>query len=196
MMGIYADETQEEQLLLPVEQSVNLFDSALRKHHHHDDKQECEVQTAYFFLRPNDVDDPITVDDEDPIYWQYDLFTIKTEGINIGGTNSPDIEISHQGVYLISWTVFARSNDSDWISAELQIDGSPVRGSRYTSVNSAEDEASQLIGQAIVFIPKDSTLQLVNVTGYGISFTTENEGGRNGVIASIAITQIKADDID
>lgn len=185
--GIYADEivvqdAQQEQPSAPV------FDALMKRHHH--DKEKCEVETAFFFIRPSDLDGSLTVNDGDAIEWQYDLYTVKSDGINIGSSLSADINIEHHGIYLITWTVFARSNDSDWISAELQLNGTPIRGSRFTSVNSAEDEASELVGHVIAYIPHDSTLQLVNVTGYGISITTENEGGRNGDVASIAITRI------
>lgn len=152
------------------------------------------IQTAFFFLRPSDLDGDIFIPDESPIYWEYDLFTVKSSGINVGGASSPDINISEKGIYLITWTVFARSagegeGEVDWISAELRLDGTPIRGSRFTAVNISGD-ATELVGQVITYIPKNTNINLVNVTGYGFGLYTENEGGRNGDVASIAITKI------
>ena len=61
-----------------------------------------------------------------------------------------------------------------------------------------DDDAVQLYGHVTAYIPANSVLELVNVSSFdptidAIDVYLEDEGGRQGVVASIAITKVAND---
>ncbi len=158
-------------------------------------------EVAYFYLTPTDAVTPVA--NNSPITWVATRYTVKSDGINVGAvspaTTSPDIVFSDEGIYSITYTVFAGTTilttlSPDSFTMELQLNGSSVAGSRFTAtlpltltVPPTLDE-QELVGQVITYIPAGAQLQLVNVSGYSIQ--TENEDGGNGNFASIAIRKI------
>ncbi len=157
---------------------------------------------AYYYLRPSDLGGDTTLDGGSSIFWDDGLFTVKTGGIDINSDGN--IDIYEPGIYLFTWSVFANSNDSDFITFELQLNGSSVAGSRFTQVNPIANDlndegtgqdASELFGQVIIYVPAFTTLSLVNVTGFDedITVTFENEGGDQGNVASIAVQRLARD---
>jgi hypothetical protein len=154
--------------------------------------------------------------DGDAVIWDSNVFTNKTPGINLSQNNFHNFFSNHSdtivfdtaGIYSIQYSVYANannaycgqapsrqaSNGADYYSMELQINNCPVCGSRFTQTlpdafgEPAETDASQLNGQVVVYISAGANLKLVNVSRFPIRL--ENEGGNNGVFASIIITQI------
>ncbi len=192
-------------------------------------------EIAYFYLRPSDFacDDDRTIPDGASILWDSEVFTIKSSGINVLQsftfdpndylpfnflTVNDDIVISKSGIYAITYTIYANIDDieseADSITFELNLNDSPVPGSRFTNSvpyqfdydyenpgnSSYYTEPVQLVGQVITYIPANSYLELTNVSGWPecenpVDVYLENESGRNGVVASISIQRI-ADDVE
>jgi hypothetical protein len=157
--------------------------------------------------------------DDYPVIWDSKVFTVKTSGINIKPkfyNFGSKIVISNPGIYLIKYSVLANasyaycpngsgSGQFDYYTMELRINDCPVKGSRYTQTlvpqtssfgSSAyglgeevpDPDSSQLNGQVLACIPACACLELFNVSGFPIRL--ENEGGNNGVFASIFIKKI------
>ncbi len=196
--------------------------------------QDNNTQIAYFYVTPSSLKTPFYIRNEpgvilkgESIQWDSELFTIKSKGINIKGgcsidlkdaqpfnffTTNDDIVISKGGFYRITYSVFANAYHNklvDSYTMELQINDSPVPGSRYTATLGVENatietislenaapintivlerDAAQLTGQVVTYIPAGSNLELVNV---GLSdIRLENKPGLKGVVASILIEKI------
>jgi hypothetical protein len=189
------------------------------------DSQESNTQIAYFYLTPSSLSRPdflcfdsLIIPQGESIQWDSELFTIKSNGINVKSgfsidlndpqpfnffTTNDDIVISKPGVYRITYSVFANASEdsaADSYTMELQINDSPVPGSRYTATLGVEEatvasstvtltrDAARLTGQVVTYIPAGSNLELVNVGNSDIRF--ENESKLNGVVASILIEKI------
>lgn len=206
-----------------------------KKHHHHHDNCDgrdgrdgrdgkdgcchngcCESNKcpdiAYFYLKPSNViEENRVIQDRDPITWNPDIFTIKSDGINIDENDNTKIAFNHSGIYSITYTVFAKpfeESEVDWFTMELRLNNSPLAGSRfsqssplrYFNFSTSEDliffdiepDATELVGQVITYIPANGKLQLFNVSGNNddIDIRLDNEGGRGGIVASISIQKI------
>jgi hypothetical protein len=169
---------------------------------------------AYFYLRPEDVsNDDRTIDDGDAVIWDHEVFTIRSDSIRLDDDDHADIIIDKSGVYSIQYTIYGSINlddsegegvDADYFTFELQVNEASVQGSRFTATvvrgTDNDDDAVELYGHVIANISANSVLELVNVSSfdpdvYSIDVYLDDEGGRQGISASIAIQKI-ADDVE
>lgn len=165
-----------------------------------DDDKKHKIEYANFYLTPDilgavgSVD--VTIDQNDFVPFQDDAFTYKTSGISVDDPTGR-ILFQKKGLYSISYIVFANRLDNagpfpDFYTMALNLNSAEVPGSRFTStlaLTGSDFDASQLQGQVLVYISAGSYLALQNVSYFSI--TTENEGGNDGIVASIVIQQIK-----
>lgn len=178
---------------------------------HRRSSDSCEVlrpcrfkQAAYFYL----VEDQNILNDS-PVFWNVDGFTVKSGDIfvnNDPGENN-EIIVHEPGVYLITYSVSAENEDeavppvlNDTVTFELRMNNQPIQGSKYRAFTQPGEDAGivdvqQINGQVLVYIPADSKIRLVNVTGVPVEITanrdefqpTTNDGS---VVASIYFQKI------
>ena len=167
---------------------------------------------AYFYLRPEDVsNDDRTIDDGDAVIWDPEVHTVQSSNIFLDPNDNANVIFLESGVYSIQYTIYGSINlddsegegvDADYFTFELQVNEASVQGSRFTATvvrgNPADindDDAVELYGHAIAYISANSVLELVNVSSfdpdvYSIDVYLDDEGGRQGISASIAIRKI------
>lgn len=173
-----------------------------------------DTQIAYFFMRPSDVYDGeggYTIDGGDSILWDSELFTFKTDGINVKSGLSIDINdsqpfnflsinddfvISNSGIYDIQYTVNATTGASgvNYYTMELRINDSTVPGSTFTANLIPNGDLApypqQLFGQVLTYIPAGGNLELVNVTAGESQSIDLVPSEDNGNLVSILIRKI------